>query len=281
MGAHLVLLQHERAVGDAFGGILFPALAGRGHILAAGHVGKPGHQVQEVCGGLLQLHLEGLVVQGLDRHFVPAAFAAEVLISALDVVGHQEGVGGGHLRGAGPLPGVLVVVGGDRLAVGPGQAVPQIEGVHGVLNAVGVGRELVALGGCHLDAVPGVAHQAVVEVQNDMAAHAGGVKLGVPGLGFLAHVVNQVLRGCTAGAGVRSGGLRAVVPAAGVGGGRAGRQPQDHGTGQQHGNEMLRFHNMPPFSSFPLAGVTLWQATAWLLPTSVSGGSCSAHNCVA
>ena len=248
MGAHLVLLQGEGAVGDALGGILLPALAGGGHVLAAGHVGKPGHQVQEVGGGLDQLHLEGLVVQGLDRHIVRTALAAEVVIGALDVVRHQEGIGGGHLGGAGPLPGVLVVVGGDRLAVRPHQAVPQVEGVDGVLHALGVGGEVIALGRGHLDAVLGVPHQAVIQVQDDMAAHAGRVELGIPGLGLLTHVVDQVIRrrpGATRGGGFGGGGLAALC----AGGGRAGGQAQDHGAGQQHGNQILCFHSVTSFFS--------------------------------
>ena len=136
MGADFVFSKIERPVGYALGGILIPAFAGGGNILATGHIGVEGDKVKEVRGGLDKLNLQGVIVQRLYANVVAGAGAGEVFTRTLYIIVYKERIGGRKLGGAGALPCVFKVMGGNALAVGPLCILAQLEGVNGVLHAL-------------------------------------------------------------------------------------------------------------------------------------------------
>ena len=254
MGTNLVLFQSESAVGDALGGILFPTFAGSNQVFTGGHVGEEGNQVEEVCGGLLELDLQGALVESLDADIFTGAGTGEVLVCALDVVSDQECIGGSQLGGAGALPCKLVVAGGDLLAVRPDSVITQGESVDSVLNAFSVCGHLNGLCGSHLDAVEGVTDQTIVQVEDDVAAATGSVQLGIPGLGLAADVPDEVLAG--SGLFDDSFGLGALSSSGSLSGCRcsggcaASCKAQDHDESEKHSDDSLCVHVDFPFEYF-------------------------------
>ena len=193
MGSYLVFFQIECAVGYALGGILFPTFTGGGHVLAARHIGEEGYKVKEVRSGLYQLNLKGVLVQRLYAHVVARAGAGEVFIRALYIIGYKERIGGRHFRGAGALPGILKIVRGNALAVGPFGVIAQFKCIYGVRYAFGVCAYFVAFGRGHLYAFLSVAHKTVVKVDYNVAAGTGSVQLRIPCFGFHTYVPNEIV----------------------------------------------------------------------------------------
>ena len=166
-----------RAVAHVGGGIGGPGFVGN-HVLANRVVCREGHQLVPVGNSVVQGHFQGLVIDGGD---------SQIIRIALDNFEHVAVVGA-QLGGGSALPCELEVARGDRLAVGPGQAVLQGVGVgHGavlVLNAFGQ-----LLGGVGNDdqvalLVLGPLGQAGEQVRGQGRAIDCGVQRGIDGVGF-------------------------------------------------------------------------------------------------
>ena len=102
----------------------------------------------------LQGDLQGQVIQGFHAHLGPIGDLAGII--GRGVLDGKPAVcrRASHIRIQQAVGAVLKVVGGKRLAVRPLQAVPQVEGVDGIVIA-----DLVALGGVVLQLIAVETHQ--------------------------------------------------------------------------------------------------------------------------
>ena len=178
------------AVGNEGGSVGAPGLVGN-HILTDREVGGEGQQLIPEGNGVVQSDNQGLVIGG---------FHSQVVGVALNNFQHIAVVSA-QLLGGSTLPGKLEVLGGDRLAVGPFQAVPQGVGVgHGavfvlhalgklggavsnddqlaalVLIPLGQAREQVAVQGC---AIHGGVQSGIQHVRLGSDADADGIGIAV------------------------------------------------------------------------------------------------------
>ena len=268
---HLVVfhqLRHaERSVINTQGPVLAPLVAGSlGQVLTGG-IQRRCHQLGLEGGvGNLQGHLEGVVVHGHGHHAVRSAGAVVILLGAHHI--EDEGCVVVQVLGVHqPLPAVLVVMGGHRLAVRPLCVGLQVEGVHGAVvrhihRLCAVQDEVLAgvighvavqarIAGCHHPAPAHVLHIVVV---------AEGCGADVQHLGVLSGAL------CSTGDGSRAAAFRAA--AACQDGGQAGstHHTQNRASFQFHSTHFPLFcMDCPKGNGFkqPCSSLVQGQATAF------------------
>ena len=257
---HLVVFHQlghaERSVVDAQGPVLAPLVAGSlGQILTGG-IQRGGHQLGLEGGvGDLQGDLEGVVVHSHGHHAVGGAGAVVVLLGAH----HIEDEGGVVVQVLGvdqPLPAVLIVVGGDGLAVRPLGVGLQVEGVDGAVVR-------------HIHRLCTVQHKVLAGVIGHIAVQAGIARCHHPAPAHILHVIVvakgsgadvQHLGVCTALGSAGNSSRAAVVRAAAArqDGGQAGS------THHTQNRASFQFHS----THFPLFCIDCRQGNSFKQPFS-------------
>ena len=98
-------------------------------VLRHGVIAVEGRQIEKVGRRVRQPHLQGLIIQGSDAHFVSSGLPVKIRFGLINTEQHV-GVFRSDVRIQHPLPRVFNILGRNRRAVAPTDAVAQIKRIY-------------------------------------------------------------------------------------------------------------------------------------------------------